>query len=110
MVKFEVQFLEPAKVFLEDLDEKSRNKVLFNVWKAREINDPELFKKLSGEIWEFRTHFNNNQIRFLAFWDKTGGNQTLVIVTHGYIKKAQKTPKREIERAVQLRREYLENK
>jgi phage-related protein len=110
MVKFEVQFLEPAKVFLEDLDEKSRKKVLFNIWKAREINDPELFKKLSSEIWEFRTHFKNNQIRFLAFWDKTGGNQTLVIVTHGFIKKAQKTLKSEIERAVQLRRDYFENK
>jgi phage-related protein len=110
MVKFEVRFLEPAKDFLEDLDEKSREKVLFNIWKARETNDPELFKKLSDEIWEFRTHFKSNQIRFLAFWDKTGGNRTLVIATHGFIKKTQKTPKREIERAVQLRREYLENK
>ena len=110
MVKFEVQFLEPAKVFLEDLDEKSRNKVLFNIWKAREINDHQLFKKLSDEIWEFRTHFKSNQIRFLAFWDKTNENQTLVIITHGFIKKAQKTPLREIERAAQMRREYLENK
>jgi phage-related protein len=110
MVKFEVRFLEPAKVFLEGLDEKSREKVLFNIWKAREINDPELFMKLSDEIWEFRTHFKSNQIRFLAFWDKIGGNQTLVITTNGFIKKTQKTPKREIERAVQLRREYFENK
>jgi phage-related protein len=110
MFKFEVRFLEPAKVFLEDLDEKTRGKVLFNIWKAREINDSELFKKLSDEIWEFRTHFKSNQIRFLAFWDKTGRNQILVITTHGFIKKTQKTPKREIERAVQLRREYLENK
>ena len=110
MVKFEVRFLEPAKVFLEDLDKKSREKVLFNIWKARDINDPELFNKLSDDIWEFRTHFKSNHIRFLAFWDRIGGNQTLVITTHGFIKKTQKTPKKEIERAVRLRREYMENK
>lgn len=55
MVKFEVLFLEPAKIFLDDLDEKSRGKVLFNIRKSREVNDPELFKKLTPEIWEFRT-------------------------------------------------------
>jgi len=54
MVKYEVRFLEPAKLFLEDLDDKSREKILFNIWKARETNDPSLFKKLSNDIWEFR--------------------------------------------------------
>jgi phage-related protein len=110
MVKFEVRFLEPAKVFLDDLDEKSREKVLFNIWKSRDITDSELFKKLSCDIWEFRTQFNNRQIRFLAFWDKIGGKQTLVIATHGFIKKTQKTPSKEIEKAIQLRRVYLENR
>jgi hypothetical protein len=45
MIKYEVLFLEPAKGFLDDLDDKSREKVLFNIWKSRETNDPELFKK-----------------------------------------------------------------
>jgi len=51
MIKCEVQFLEPAKVFLDSLDDKSREKVLFNIWKPRETNDPELFEKLTEEIW-----------------------------------------------------------
>jgi len=110
MIKYEVRFLEPAKGFLDDLDAKSREKVLFNIWKSRETNDPELFKKLSGDIWEFRTRFKSKQIRLLAFWDKSGGKETLVIATHGFIKKSQKTPIKEIERAIQLRREYMENK
>jgi phage-related protein len=110
MVKFEVRFLEPAKVFLDDLDAKSREKVLFNIWKSRDISDPELFKKLSGDIWEFRTRFKTRQIRLLAFWDKTGSKQTLVIATHGFIKKTQKTPSKEIEKAIQLRKEYLESR
>jgi phage-related protein len=110
MIKFEVLFLEPAKVFLDKLDEKSRGKVLFNIRKSREINDPELFKKLSQEIWEFRTLYKNRKIRLLAFWDSIEGKQTIVIATNGFIKKTQKTPSKEIERALQLRKEYLDNK
>ena len=91
MIKFEVLFLEPAKVFLDDLDEKSREKVLFNIRKSREINDPELFKKLSQDIWEFRTLFKNQKIRLLAFWDTIEGKRTIVIATHGFIRKTQKT-------------------
>jgi len=110
MIKFEVLFLEPAKIFLDDLDEKSRGKVLFNIRKSREVSDPELFKKLTQEIWEFRTLYNNRKIRLLAFWDTIEGKQTIEIATHGFIKKTQKTPSKEIERALQLRKEYLDNK
>jgi phage-related protein len=89
------------------LDSKSREKVLFNVWKSRETNDPELFKKLSGEIWEFRTRYKGKQIRLFAFWDKSGDESALVIATHGLIKKTQKTPKKEIDKAEQLRKDYF---
>jgi phage-related protein len=110
MMKFEVQFLEHAKVFLDNLDEKSREKVLFNIWKSRQINDPELFKKLSKDIWEFRTLLKNQKIRLLAFWDKIEEKQTIVIATHGFIKKTKKIPLKELERALQLRKEYMDNK
>ena len=56
--KFQVQFLEEAIEFLDHLDEKARDKVIYNIQKARLSNDKELFKKLNGEIWEFRTLFN----------------------------------------------------
>jgi hypothetical protein len=52
MIKFEVIFLNEAKEFLMSLDEKTRNKVIFNIDKSRIKNDKELFKKLTGEIWE----------------------------------------------------------
>jgi phage-related protein len=110
MIKFEVLFLEPAKVFLDNLDEKSREKVLFNIWKSRQINDPELFKKLTQDIWEFRTLFKNQKIRLLAFWDKIDGRQTIVIATHGFIKKTKKIPLKELEKALQLRKDYMDNK
>ena len=110
MIKFKVLFLEPAKEFLDRLDDKSREKILFNIWKSRETNDPELFKKLSGEIWEFRTRFKGRQFRLFAFWDRSADKTTLVIATHGIIKKTQKIPKKEIEKAEQLRKDYFENK
>jgi len=37
--KFRVEFLEEAKDFLDGLDEKSRDKIVYNVWKARSTND-----------------------------------------------------------------------
>lgn len=52
-VKFNIEFLDQAVDFLESLDEKTRDKVIYNIHKARTIKDKELFKKLSGEIWEF---------------------------------------------------------
>ena len=57
--RFAVKFLEEASIFLDNLDEKTRDKIIYNVNKARFSSDKELFSKLQGEIWEFRTLFNN---------------------------------------------------
>lgn len=46
--------------------------------------------------------------RLLAFWDKE--ERSLVVATHGFTKKAQKTPKKEIERAEAIMRWYYEQK
>ena len=96
--------------FLDKLDEKTRDKIIYNVNKAKNSNDPELLKKLSGEIWEFRTLFIKKQYRLLAFWDKTEKTETLVISTHGIIKKTDKIPKSEIDKAEGIRKKYFELK
>jgi len=110
MLKFDVIFLGEAREFLIGLDEKTRDKIIFNIDKAKVKNDKELFKKLNGEIWEFRTLFNRKHIRFFAFWDKTGKEETLVIITHGIIKKTGKTPDKEIEKSEKIRTLYFEFK
>ncbi|MCM1311642.1 MAG: type II toxin-antitoxin system RelE/ParE family toxin [Roseburia sp.] len=46
--------------------------------------------------------------RLLAFWDKDTGN--LVIATHGFVKKTQKTPDSEIAHAEALRKKYYNEK
>jgi phage-related protein len=105
--KFDVIFLDQAITFIEKLDDKTRTKIFYNIDKAKLVNDPKLFKKLKGEIWEFRTKFKGNQHRLFAFWDKTKPTETLVISTHGIIKKVSKVPKSEIEKAERIRTEYF---
>lgn len=75
-IRFDVRFLEEANQFLENLDEKAKEKIIYNIHKARMINDNELFKKLKGEIWEFRTLHMRTHYRLLAFWDKSEKTET----------------------------------
>ena len=105
--RFEVLFLEEVEEFLDELDDKTREKIIYNVDKSRFFNDPELFKKLNDTVWEFRTRFKSKQYRLLAFWDKRKKTDTLVIATHGFVKKSQKTPKKEIEKTEQIAKAYL---
>ena len=108
--KFRVIFLDEAKEFLDGLNEKTRNKIIYNVWKSRSSNNNELFKKLQDEIWEFRTLYNKSYYRLFAFWDKSEKDETIVISTHGIIKKTGKTPKSEIEKAARLMEQYFKKK
>ncbi|MBL1279190.1 MAG: type II toxin-antitoxin system RelE/ParE family toxin [Fluviicola sp.] len=107
MKYFETVFLESALAFFEDLDPKTRKKLLYNIRLSEQCNDPKLFKKLGGDIWEFRARYNNQQIRLLAFWDKRSSDKTLVVVSNGLYKKFRKTPKSEIKQAENYRFEYF---
>ncbi len=107
---FKVDLLPEAVDFLNRLDEKSREKIYYNIEKSRFVNDKELFKKLSDFIWEFRTLYNNKAYRLFAFWDNKGDEETLVIATHGILKKTQKTPTKEIKKADEIRKQYLIHK
>jgi phage-related protein len=108
--KFAVLFMDEAREFLLKVDDKAREKIIFNIDRARLHNDKELFKKLTGEIWEFRTLFNRTHYRLFAFWDKTSKQETLVIAAHGIIKKTEKTPDKEIVKAESLRLIYFKLK
>ena len=106
---FEIAYLEEALEFLASLDSKAKSKVVYNIGKSMYYIDKDLFKKLeNSEICEFRTLYNKQSYRLFAFWD-TDENK-LVVATHGIVKKTQKTPKKEIERAEAIRKEYFKNK
>jgi phage-related protein len=109
-VRFEIEFLDEAFEFLQGLERKHYEKILYNIRKSQVENDPELFKKLSDDIWEFRTLYQGLKYRLLAFWDKTSTTETLVVCTHGFIKKRNKVPEQEIQKAVQSRIKYFKDK
>ena len=102
--------MEPANDFIATLNSKITGKLLYNIDLAEQTNDPRLFKKVRDEIWEFRLKYGNNQIRLLAFWDKTETENILVLATHGFYKKVDKTPVNEIERANNIRKKYFDSK
>ena len=108
--KFDVEFLPGAVRFMDGLDKKSQEKIYYNIRKAQVTNDPELFKKLTTTIWEFRTLYNQTYYRLFAFWDKTGGRDSVVVATHGLKKKSGKTPKSDLEKADHIRKQYFAQK
>jgi Phage derived protein Gp49-like (DUF891). len=111
MVKlFDVIFLDNAYEFLKSLERKHYEKILYNIHKAQSEPNSALFKKLQDDIWEFRTLYQGIQYRLLAFWDKSLNSETLVISTHGFLKKQSKISNNEIQKAIQLRTKYFEDK
>jgi len=108
--RFDVILLGEVWDLLDKIDEKSREKILYNIDKAKYVNDPELFKKLDDLIWEFRTKYKKTYYRLLSFWDKTNKSATLVVATHGIIKKTDKIPKAEIEKAKTIMKQYFKHK
>jgi len=109
MKYFSTIFLEDANEFISKLDSKAIRKVLYIIELAEQTNDPKFFKKIQKDIWEFRTRFAGQQIRLLAFWDKSDKRETLVVATHGFIKKVEKVPANELDRAIRLKNEYFNN-
>lgn len=99
----------PIRGFLDSLPVKVARKV---TWVLNLIEDLDsvpssYFKKLSGteEIWECRISFGSNAYRIFCFFV---GNS--VVLTHGFAKKSQKTPRTEIERAQAYRRDFLKRR
>jgi phage-related protein len=100
----------PIEDFLDSLSGKQAQKV---VWVLRLIEELKIvpgqyLKKLvnSGDIWEVRVQSGNDSFRLLGFFE----GSTLLILTNGFAKKSQKTPRQEIELATRRRNEYLSRK
>jgi phage-related protein len=60
----------------------------------------------STGLFEIRVEFGSNIYRVFSFFDKG----QLIILINGFQKKSQKTPKREIERAEKLKKQYFDEK
>ncbi len=101
---------DEADGFVRQQPHKAQQKIAYNIRKLQSgLIEKEIFKKLeNSEIWELRTLFNGICYRLFAFWDTE--KEVLVVATHGIVKKTQKTPKKEIEKAERIRKEYFNDK
>lgn len=95
----------PVKNFLDSLDMKMRNKVLGQISVlevyGRTLREP-YSKYIKDGIFELRIQFASDITRIFYFFyvgDK-------IILTNGFIKKTQKTPPREIEKALEYKKDF----
>lgn len=113
MEKFNIEFYtkengeKPAKDFLLSLDKKMRAKlsgilVIMEEY-GSELREP-YSKYLEDGNFELRGKVGNNISRVMYFFYV--GNR--IILTNGFIKKTQKTPRKELELAKQYKKDFLE--
>lgn len=115
MPEFEVVFYdlpngkEPAKEFLEGLDQKMQAKLIRTVVLLQQngsaLREP-YSKPLDNGLFELRAKVGSDISRVLYFFFV--GRK--IVLTNGFIKKTQKTPRGEIEKANAYRKEYLSRK
>ena len=113
MDKFEVEFYtkdngeKPAKDFILGLNTKMRAKILGIISvleeKGNQLREP-YTKHLDDGIFEVRGRVGTDITRVLYFFYY--GKK--IIITNGFVRKTQETPKREIKLAKTYRKDYLE--
>ncbi len=97
----------PVEAFLDTLSTKQARKVawVISLVEDMEIVPTEYFQKMSGtdDLWEIRVKAAGNIYRFLGFFD----SRTLVVLSHAFQKKTQKTPQQAIRLAEDRKRDYF---
>jgi phage-related protein len=97
----------PVRAFLESLDAKAQARFRWSIEQLRVRNvqarEP-LVRHLEGKIWELREESSTNIFRLLYFFF-TGRR---IVFLHGFQKKAQKTPRREIETALKRMQIFID--
>lgn len=95
--------------FLKQKD-KIKNKIIWTFDLIEELpRVPETYlKHMEGTngLYEIRVQFGSDIYRIFRFFD----HGQIVIVANGFQKKDQKTPKKEIERALKIKQEYESEK
>ena len=103
------QGIQPAKEFLLSLDTKMRAKMVNTISilqdNGYELREP-YSKSLSEGIFELRSRVGSDITRVLYFFYV----DSRIVLTNGFIKKTNKTPIKEIEKAKKYRTDYIKRK
>jgi phage-related protein len=98
---------KPVEEFVASLDAAVRAKVVrtLELLRTQQIVPSKFWKKLSGlDLWEVRVEYAGNIYRVLAVWAKNNR----VILLHAFQKKSQKTPRQDMEIALQRQKRYFQ--
>lgn len=99
----------PVEEFLKGLDDKTQARFIWSIEQLRVQNaragEP-LVKHIEGKLWELRRASNGNIYRLMYFFFV--GRR--IVFVHGFHKKSQKTPRREIEIAQARMDDYVKRK
>jgi phage-related protein len=92
----------------QDLKVQTKIEYVLDLVRYEQRVPKKFFKQLddTDSIWEVRVITTFKSIRILCF--KDGGD--LVVLTNCFLKKTQKTPKKEIKLAERLKKQYLTEK
>ena len=100
----------PIDDFLDTLSAKQAQKVtwVLNIIEELEIIPGQYFKKLvnTDDIWEVRVKIGSNIFRLLGFFD----GSKVVVLSHAFQKKTQKTPRQAIQLAEKRKDDYFRRK
>ena len=96
--------------FYKNLDSKVKSKIQYVFELIRQVDrvPGKFLAPITGYegLFEIRIEYQSNIYRILICFDQ----ERLVVLFNGFQKKTQRTPKREIERAMRLKQEYFELK
>ena len=99
----------PVEEFFDTLSDKIVQKIIavIELVETEPIIPAKFFKKLADtELYECRIRWESNIYRLFCFFDR----DDKVVITNGFLKKTQKTPQREIDKAKKYRGDYLDRR
>ncbi|MGL5729565.1 MAG: type II toxin-antitoxin system RelE/ParE family toxin [Bacteroidales bacterium] len=94
--------------FMDSLSKKEQDKVQYGLLllKTQDRLSTKFVKFIKEDLYELRTEYNGNIYRVFFIFDE--GN--IVVLFHGFQKKTQETPDKEIRKAIKIKKEYYADK
>lgn len=100
----------PVEEFLDRLSSKQAQKAVWVMKLVEDLNmvPGQYFQKMvnTDDLWEIRVKAGSDIFRFLGFFD----GSKLVVLSHAFQKKSQKTPRQAIRLAEERKKDYFRRK
>lgn len=96
------------EAFMAELEERVQEKIQYGLLllKTQDRLSSKFVKSIRDGIFELRTDYMGNTYRVFFIFD----DGQIVVLFNGFQKKAQKTPKQEIEKALKIKEAYYADK